>query len=63
MVSNGCEVHGCHSASRRYLISRDGVTLSVCQPCMSELVGMAGWTNGGVIGPLLHVRAAMLPTS
>jgi hypothetical protein len=61
--SAGCQVHGCNSSSDRYLITRDGVTLQVCQMCMQELVGMAGWTNTGVVGSVVHVRAAGLTTT
>ncbi len=58
-----CEVYGCHSSSARYIISRNDVTRRVCQMCMLELVGLAGWSNEGVIGPFIHVRSAMLPTT
>lgn len=61
-VSSGCDVQGCSSTSRRYQISRNGVIRSVCQACMLELVGIGGWTNIGVVGGVLHRRAANLPT-
>jgi hypothetical protein len=62
-TADPCEVRGCRSSSARYIISRNDVTRRVCQMCMLELVGLAGWSNDGVVGPSIHVRSAMLPTT